>query len=94
MILANGSEKPAVGNKTDKDSVEDVSVEELQAIQLRTTNEAIGEKRFGSARAIIEDLTIYKSDGTTLAEKPLIKSGEEVTFDFRFWLPRKLKISR
>ncbi|MEF3108378.1 ABC transporter ATP-binding protein [Raoultella sp. WB_B2P2-3] len=91
MILANGSEKPAANRAADQGSTEEVSVEELKAIQLRTTNEATGEKRFGSARAIIEDLTIYKSDGTTLAEKPLIKSGEEVTFDFTILASEEIK---
>lgn len=56
---------------------------QLAKIQSESTNAEIGEKRFGSARAIIESLEIFRADGQSFSESPLLKSGEEVTFRFR-----------
>lgn len=56
---------------------------QLAKIQSESTNVEIGEKRFGSARAIIESLEIFRADGQLFSESPLLKSGEEVTFRFR-----------
>ncbi|CAI0798246.1 Teichoic acids export ATP-binding protein TagH [Serratia grimesii] len=64
----------------DSSAVKDVVT--LQAIQSEQINVEIGEKRFGTARAIIESLQIYKSDGTPLSDKPLVRAGEELTFDY------------
>ncbi|HBQ3118654.1 ABC transporter ATP-binding protein [Klebsiella quasipneumoniae] len=89
MILAN--DKPEPTKLAENRSSETCSLEDLKSIQLHTANEEIGEKRFGTARAIIKNLTIYKSDGTTLTEKPLIKSGEEVTFDFNILATEEIK---
>lgn len=58
------------------------SVTELKAIQQRDGNRALGEKRFGSARAIIERIGLYKSDGAALAENPLLRPNEEIVFRF------------
>lgn len=57
-------------------------VEELRSIQQMSINTEIDEKRFGTARAIIESFSVIKADGTPLAEKPLVKSGEELYFNF------------
>lgn len=54
----------------------------LSALQQEELNTEVGEKRFGSARAIIQHLEIIKSDGTTLSDKPLVRSGDELTLDF------------
>lgn len=58
------------------------SVTELKAIQQRDCNRALGEKRFGSARAIIERIDLYKGDGASLAENPLLRPNEEIVFRF------------
>ncbi len=58
------------------------SVSELKAIQQREGNRALGEKRFGSARAIIERVDLYKGDGASLAEHPLLRPNEELVFRF------------
>ncbi|MEB7584258.1 ABC transporter ATP-binding protein [Serratia rubidaea] len=60
-----------------------LSVEELQTLQQSTSNIEVDEKRFGSGRAIIEEFSVIKSDGTPLTEKPLVKSGEELYFSFK-----------
>lgn len=54
----------------------------LLEMQKKEANLALGEKRFGSARAIIAGLTIVKGDGTPFHEEPLIKSGETLTLRF------------
>ncbi|KQQ78696.1 ABC transporter [Xanthomonas sp. Leaf131] len=55
---------------------------DLTEIQRSSVNEHVSEKRFGSARAIIESLEIVRSDGATFDESPVIRSGEEVIFRF------------
>ncbi|WP_372382303.1 ABC transporter ATP-binding protein [Xanthomonas sp. NCPPB 1068] len=59
-----------------------LTVGDLTEIQRSSVNEHVSEKRFGSARAIIESLEIVRSDGTTFNESPVIRSGEEVIFRF------------
>ncbi len=59
-----------------------MTVSELKAIQQRDSNQGLGEKRFGSARAIIEHLDLYKGDGSSLEGNPLLKPNEEVIFRF------------
>lgn len=54
----------------------------LLEMQKNEANLALGERRFGSARAIISNLTIIKSDGTPFHEEPLVKSGETLTLRF------------
>ncbi|EOW9162019.1 ABC transporter ATP-binding protein [Vibrio cholerae] len=53
--------------------------------QKNEANLVLGEKRFGSARAIIASLTIVKADGTPFHEEPLVKSGETLTLRFELW---------
>lgn len=67
------------------------NAETLKEIQIEQTNTEIGEKRFGSARAIIENLIIYKSDGTPLSDKPLVRAGEELTFDYTLWSSERIE---
>lgn len=64
------------------DAAQPSSVAELTAIQQRDCNRALGEKRFGSARAIIERLDLYKGDGASLAEQPLLRPNDEIVFRF------------
>ncbi len=59
-----------------------MTVSELKAIQEREWNQELGEKRFGSARAIIERIDLYKGDGASLEKNPLLKPNEEVVFRF------------
>ena len=59
-----------------------ISVDDLKAIQARDWNQGLGEKRFGSARAIIERLDLYKGDGASLEHNPLLKPNEEIVFRF------------
>lgn len=59
-----------------------VDVQQLRDIQAGTVNAEMSEKRFGSARAIIESMEVLRPDGTTLEERPVLRSGEEVRFRF------------
>lgn len=70
---------PASGSGGDARTM---SASELKAIQEHDWNRELGEKRFGSARAIIERLELYKGDGASLDENPLLKPNEEVVFRF------------
>ncbi len=72
----------SVAASTVGDAAQPASLAELQAIQQRDGNRALGEKRFGSARAIIERIGLYKSDGAALAENPLLRPNEEIVFRF------------
>ena len=58
------------------------SLEQLKHFQAEELNSETGEKRFGSARAIIKSLNIFRMDGSNLSERPIIKSGEELRFSF------------
>lgn len=58
------------------------SVDELKQIQQAETNTETGEKRFGTARAVIKQLDIYRMDGTHFADHPILKSGEEIRLSF------------
>lgn len=53
----------------------------LQAMQIAQRNELLGEKRFGSGRAIIETCTLHRADGGE--ELVAMRPGEEVVFRFR-----------
>jgi len=59
-----------------------LSVSELKSIQVNEWNRELGEKRFGSARAIIQRVDLYKGDGASLLDNPLLKPNEEVVFRF------------
>lgn len=58
------------------------SIEQLKKIQEISFNKEIYEKRFGSARAIIEALEVLRPDGSSLDERPVVRSGEELRFRF------------
>ncbi|PAU51672.1 ABC transporter ATP-binding protein [Pseudomonas sp. PICF141] len=58
------------------------SLEQLKHFQASELNTETGEKRFGSARAIIKNLDVFRMDGTNVSERPIIKSGEELRFSF------------
>jgi len=61
-----------------------VSLAELQAMQASQRETDLGEKRFGSGRAVIESLSIRKAGGGDAGENlPVVKSGDEVVFQFR-----------
>lgn len=60
----------------------DLSQAILLEMQKNEANLAIGEKRFGSARAIIAGLTLIKGCGTPFHEEPIVKSGETITLRF------------
>ena len=59
-----------------------LTVAELKSIQEREWNSELGEKRFGSARALIRRIELYKGDGASLADNPLLRPNEEVVFRF------------
>lgn len=58
------------------------SLEQLKHFQASELNTETGEKRFGSAKAIIKSLDVFRMDGTNVSERPIIKSGEELRFSF------------
>lgn len=77
--------------RADRGQVELRTQGELVAIQQSDWNRALGEKRFGSGRAIIERLVMCKGDGTELMDHPLLKPNEELVF--RFYLVASEAIS-
>lgn len=56
---------------------------ELCEIQKVIKNSSVDEKRFGTARAIIEDFSITKENGMLFAEEPLIQPNETICFVFK-----------
>jgi lipopolysaccharide transport system ATP-binding protein len=58
------------------------SHEDLIQFQKIDANKEIGERRFGTARAIIKDFNILRTDGSNYLERPIVKSGEELRFVF------------
>lgn len=65
------------------DHVSDLkTVPELKEIQQREWNRDLGEKRFGSARAIIERIDLFRGDGASLESNPLLKPSDELLFRF------------
>lgn len=77
---------PGLGNKRhgDATSVELVRFtrEDLANIQREVSAASCAEKRFGSARAIIESVIVLHPDGVTFADRPLIKAAQDVVFRF------------
>lgn len=74
-------EKSAPHQESEAPAIEHfLDTAQLRKIQAAETNKALNEKRFGSARAIIRSLETVKSDGKSLSEEPIVRSGEEVTF--------------
>lgn len=80
MLLAQDTSLVIAHEPHDYGNVPTIS--QLRQYQQAEANIALGEKRFGSARAIISKLTIYKADGTSLSEEPLIKAGDTLILDF------------
>lgn len=62
-------------------SADRFSRDELAASQAEHRNSSLGEKRFGSARAIIESVSILAR--AAAEERGTIRSGDEVEFRFR-----------
>lgn len=56
--------------------------ESLQMRQMLEANSQLGERRFGSARAIIGSLGLARGDGTPLEEGSPIRSGDTVLLSF------------
>ena len=64
-------------------TAEVVTQEDLIRKRDSDINLSVGEKRFGTARAIIESLNIMKENGEAFTDKPIIKSGELLTLKFK-----------
>lgn len=73
--------KPEQASDSHPENTE-VTAEDLAAVQRRSVNDHISEKRFGTARAIIERMDIVRRDGSSFDESPVMRSGEELTFRF------------
>ncbi|QWT18712.1 ABC transporter ATP-binding protein [Bacillus sp. NP157] len=78
-MMASRARPPAIQPDALGDAID---VEQLRDMQASSINAEISEKRFGSARAIIESMEVLRPDGTTLEERPVLRSGEEVLFRF------------
>ncbi len=89
MILAQRTPLPALP-ATPEQLGAVPSLSQLQHRQYAEANVALGEKRFGSARAIVAGLTIYKTDGSSLSDEPLIKAGDTLTLDFTLMASEKI----
>jgi lipopolysaccharide transport system ATP-binding protein len=73
--------KPQQVSENDPELTE-VTAEDLAAAQRRSVNHSVSEKRFGTARAIIERMDITRRDGSSFDQSPVVRSGEELTFRF------------
>lgn len=62
MLLSEKKQEPVVSSSVDSSAR--YGIEELRALQQASINAEVDEKRFGSARAIIESFSVIKSDGT------------------------------
>jgi len=91
MILSQAEAVETIKDDTEHSDLKSFSLTELQHIQNKGIHREIDEKRFGSARAIIEKMVIIKSDGTPLEEKPMVKSGEALTFNFTLLVAEEIK---
>lgn len=60
-----------------------MSSQELAARQTARRHAAIEEVRFGTARAIIDELRVLRDAGAGATDDPVIQSGDEVVFRFR-----------
>lgn len=91
MILSQAEAPRRAKVQSTGNNINDYTVEELEQIQLSGTHKEIDEKRFGSARAIIESMKIIKADETPLEDKPMVKSGESLTFKFVLLVAEEIK---
>lgn len=64
---------------------DDCSLDQLKRFQASELNIETSEKRFGSARAIIKSLEVCRADGSSILERPIVKSGEVLRFSFLIW---------
>ncbi|MEI2263854.1 ABC transporter ATP-binding protein [Erwinia sp. CGal63] len=91
MILSQAEVTETVEPRNESYAATTFSVAELQRIQLAGIHREVDEKRFGSARAIIDKMLVIKSDGTPLEEKPMVKAGEALTFSFTLLVAEEIK---
>lgn len=77
MILAQNT---PTTKSLPNEAAEEYTHEQLQRMQAEEFNRETGERRFGTARAIIKDVEIFSSDGQSFSEKPVLKAGEELRF--------------
>lgn len=82
MILAEEGASAETGISINEESVEAPSHARLRAIQREEVNVSLGEKRFGSGRAVIASLIIHKSDGVPFNKEPVLRSGDTLTLSF------------
>jgi len=80
-MIPNNIKLPDSSSKVELSKQTDFTTERLRLLQ-SSTNTDINEKRFGTARAIIESFTVFSADGTSISERPILRSGEKVTFRF------------
>lgn len=73
VATANAAGKP--------DDAVPLDIEGLRALQAAQRNAALGEKRFGTARAIIESCAVCRADGGE--ELGVVRPGEEIVFRFQ-----------
>ena len=66
------------------------SLDDLRNLQASSRNNELDEKRFGSARAIIERILVLKANGTAETAQTAFKSGDEVIFRFRILAAEKI----
>ncbi|BDT66796.1 vitamin B12 import ATP-binding protein BtuD [Comamonadaceae bacterium OS-1] len=78
-------------NVENTNSERKVSIEDLQRIQIEQKDSELGEKRFGTGRAIIENLKLIKSNSSQKIHQPIFKSGDEVIFHFKLLAAEKIK---
>lgn len=91
MILSQAEAVENVKPQNETLAATAFSVPDLQRIQQTGIHREVDEKRFGSARAIIEKMAVIKSDGTPLEEKPMVKAGEALTFNFTLLVAEEIK---
>ena len=58
-------------------------VQQLRTIQSNFRNFDLNEKRFGSSRAIIESVRVFRTGAKSDSDSPAFKCGDELTFKFR-----------
>ena len=75
---ARGVSMPSAAAQPD---VVPLDIESLRALQAAQRNEALGEKRFGTARALIESCAVCRADGGE--ELAVVRPGEEIVFRFQ-----------
>lgn len=80
-MLAPSARGQVRSNAAGKPDSAPLDIEGLRALQRAERNEALGEKRFGTARAIIASCAVCRADGGE--ELGVVRPGEEIVFRFR-----------